>query len=433
MIERYNVKEISDLFTLENRYKTYLEIELANVEALAYLGIVPNEDYLKIKEKAKVDVNRINELELLTKHDVIAFTRSIDENLGEEKRWFHYGLTSTDVVDSAMSLIYRKSVDILLKEINNLLETYKGKALQYKDLPCIARTHGMHAEISSFGLKFARFYDELVRNKDRLVLASEELCLIKLEGAVGNFAFANIDVENFVAMKFNLNTPNIATQVIARDNHTNFLNSLALIATHIENVSTEFRNLSRNEINEACEYFSKNQKGSSAMPHKHNPISFENMTGLARLIRGYAFSSYDNISLYHERDISHSSNERIIFPDSLILTTYIIKRMNQTIKNLVVNKENIHKNIYLTKGLVFSERILTFLVEKGLPREVSYDNVQRIANQVYDNEKLNFKDALNNDNFINKYINKQVLDKLFDESYFLRNVDYIYKRVGLID
>ncbi|HAS56287.1 MAG TPA: adenylosuccinate lyase, partial [Firmicutes bacterium] len=338
MIERYNVKEISDLFTLENRYKTYLEIELANVEALAYLGIVPNEDYLKIKEKAKVDVNRINELELLTKHDVIAFTRSIDENLGEEKRWFHYGLTSTDVVDSAMSLIYRKSVDILLKEINNLLETYKEKALQYKDLPCIARTHGMHAEISSFGLKFARFYDELVRNKDRLVLASEELCLIKLEGAVGNFAFANIDVENFVAKKFNLNTPNIATQVIARDNHTNFLNSLALIATHIENVSTEFRNLSRNEINEACEYFSKNQKGSSAMPHKHNPISFENMTGLARLIRGYAFSSYDNISLYHERDISHSSNERIIFPDSLILTTYIIKRMNQTIKNLVVNK-----------------------------------------------------------------------------------------------
>lgn len=432
MIDRYDIKEISELFSLENRYKTFLDIELANLEALVNLNIVPKDDFDKISKKAKVDVNRINELELSTKHDVIAFTRSIDENLGEEKRWFHYGLTSTDVVDSAMSIIYKKATDILIKEIDDLLEVYKVKALEYKDLACIARTHGMHAEITSFGLRFARFFDELNRDKERLISATNELCLIKLEGAVGNFAFANTEVEKFVANKFNLNNPKIATQVIARDNHTNYLNALAFIATHIENVSIEFRNLSRNEINEACEYFSKNQKGSSAMPHKHNPISFENMCGLARLIRGYAFSSYDNIALYHERDISHSSNERIIFPDALTLTTYIIRRMNKTISNLIVNKEKIHENIYLTKGVVFSERVLTYLVSIGVSREEAYDNIQKIANEVFEKPDNNFKKCLKSNYFIRKYISEEDIDKLFDEQYFLRNVDYIYKRVGLI-
>ena len=430
MIERYNIKELEDIFSLENRYKTFLEIELVNLEALVNLNIVPKEDYFKIKNKAKVDVNRINELEQLTKHDVIAFTRSIDENLGEEKRWFHYGLTSTDVVDSAMSILYSEATDIILKDIDNLLNAYKEKAIKYKYLPSIARTHGMHAEISSFGLRFARFFDELNRNKERLIKAKDELCLIKLEGAVGNFAFINKEVEKFVANKFNLKYPNIATQVIMRDNHTNYLNVLALISSHIENVSIEFRNLSRNEINEVSEEFSKTQKGSSAMPHKHNPISFENMCGLSRVIRGYAFSSYDNIPLYHERDISHSSSERIIFPDALILTSYILRRMTKTINNLVIHEDNIKKNIYLTHGIVFSQKVLTRLIEIGLNREIAYDNVQRISNLCFE-LNIDFKELLISDQFISKYLNKEEIERIFDESFYLRNVDYIYKRCGL--
>ncbi|MBO8426995.1 MAG: adenylosuccinate lyase, partial [Firmicutes bacterium] len=431
MIDRYDIKEISDLFSLENRYKTFLEIELANLEALVSLNIVPEKDYLKIKAKAQVDVNRINELEKLTKHDVIAFTRSIDENLGDEKRWFHYGLTSTDVVDSALSILYKKASLIILKDIDNLLEAYKEKALTYKDLPAIARTHGMHAEITSFGLRFARFFDELNRNKNRFIEAINELCLIKLEGAVGNFAFINKDVENFVAKKFNLNTPKIATQVIARDNHTNFLNALALIATHIENVSIEFRNLSRNEINEVNEYFSKDQKGSSAMPHKHNPISFENMCGLARVIRGYAFSSYDNIPLYHERDISHSSSERIIFPDALVLTSYILRRMTSTIKKLVINEVSIRNNINLTNRIIFSERVLTYLIDKGISREEAYDKVQALVNDSYINN-VDFRENLAKSQYFSKILTNKDLDIIFDESFFLKNTDYIYKRVGLI-
>mgnify|MGYP004443770567 FL=1 len=305
MIARYNVKKISDLFTLENRYKTFLQVELDNIKALVLLKIIPNSDYLRIKKLAKINLPRINELEKVTKHDVIAFTRSITEKLGKEKSWFHYGLTSTDVVDTTMSILYAKATDLLIEDIDKLLEAYKTKAHQYKNTPCIARTHGMHAEITSFGLKFVRFYDELNRDKERLLRAKEELCLVKVSGAVGNFAVTNPRVQNYVAKILNLKFPKISTQVINRDNHTNYLNALALIAAHLENVAVEFRNLSRNEIAEVAEFFTEGQKGSSAMPHKHNPISFENICGLARLIRGYAMSSYDNIPLYHERDISH--------------------------------------------------------------------------------------------------------------------------------
>lgn len=427
MISRYNVKEIEDIFSLENRYKTFLEIELASLEAHVQLGIVPKEDYLKIKERAHIDLDRINELEAIHKHDVIAFTRSIDEQLGEEKRWFHYGLTSTDVVDSALSINYAKAYQIIDKDIDALLETYREKAIEYKNLPCIARTHGMHAEITSFGLKFVRFYDELRRNKERLKKAKEELCLIKLEGSIGTFSFLDPRVETFVASKFNLNYPSFATQVIARDNHTNFLSALALIAEEINNVAMELRNLARNEINEVNEYFSSNQKGSSAMPHKHNPISLENICGLSRLEKGYALSSYENIPLFHERDISHSSNERIIFPEAFITLSYILRRMNRTVSKLIVNKENIQKNIDLTYGIIYSQRVLTALVEKGLSREKSYDLVQSLALKSYNN-KTEFKEILKNNKEITDIFSLEEIDELFDPRFYFRNIDYIYSR-----
>lgn len=427
MISRYNVKEIEDIFSLENRYKTFLEIELASLEAHVQLGIVPKEDYLKIKEKAHIDLDRINELEAIHKHDVIAFTRSIDEQLDEEKRWFHYGLTSTDVVDSALSINYAKAYQIIDKDINALLETYREKAIEYKNLPCIARTHGMHAEITSFGLKFVRFYDELRRNKERLKKAKEELCLIKLEGSIGTFSFLDPRVETFVASKFNLNYPSFATQVIARDNHTNFLSALALIAEEINNAAMELRNLARNEINEVNEYFSSAQKGSSAMPHKHNPISLENICGLSRLEKGYALSSYENIPLFHERDISHSSNERIIFPEAFITLSYILRRMNRTVSKLIVNKENIQKNIDLTYGIIYSQRVLTALVEKGLSREKSYDLVQSLALKSYNN-KTEFKEILKNNKEITDIFSLEEIDELFDPRFYFRNIDYIYSR-----
>lgn len=427
MISRYNVKEIEDIFSLENRYKTFLEIELASLEAHVQLGIVPKEDYLKIKEKAHIDLDRINELEAIHKHDVIAFTRSIDEQLGEEKRWFHYGLTSTDVVDSALSINYAKAYQIIDKDIDSLLETYREKAIEYKNLPCIARTHGMHAEITSFGLKFVRFYDELRRNKERLKKAKEELCLIKLEGSIGTFSFLDPRVETFVASKFNLNYPSFATQVIARDNHTNFLSVLALIAEEINNAAMELRNLARNEISEVNEYFSSKQKGSSAMPHKHNPISLENICGLSRLEKGYALSSYENIPLFHERDISHSSNERIIFPEAFITLSYILRRMNRTVSKLIVNKENIQKNIDLTYGIIYSQRVLTALVEKGLSREKSYDLVQSLALSSYNN-KTEFKEILKNNKEIMDIFSQEEIDELFDPKFYFRNIDYIYSR-----
>lgn len=432
MIDRYEVKEISALFSLKKRYETFLKVELANAQALSALGLVPEGDYKKIKAKAVVDVDRINELEGIYHHDVIAFCRSIDEKLGEEKRWFHYGLTSTDVVDTALSILFKEATDVLEKDILSLLDSYRKKALDYKALPSIARTHGMHAEITSFGLRFARFYDELNRDLFRLKEASEELCLVKLEGAVGNYAFASIEAEKLVARELGLKIPKIATQVLPRDNHAFYLNVLALIASHIENVSVEFRNLARPEINEAHEFFSQGQKGSSAMPHKHNPIGFENMCGLARLVRGYAVESYGNIPLYHERDISHSSYERIAFPDALGLTDYLLRRMKNTIDKLVVNEKKINENIFLSKGVVFSQRVLSEAIRKGLSREDAYDEIQRIAFEVMkQGSKEDFKRGIEKSKILRKVFTAEDIQALFDESYYLRNTDYLYKRVGI--
>lgn len=430
MIERYDIPAISACFSLQARYEAFLKVELAATKAFSDHGVVPLSDYEAIQAKAKVNVDRINELETLTKHDVIAFTRSIDENLGPEKRWFHYGLTSTDVVDTAESLIYRKATDILLQDIDGLLAVLKAKALAYKDLPCIGRTHGMHADITSFGLKFLRFYVEIQRAKERVVRTANALCVCKIEGAVGNFAFVPPYVETAMAKTLGLPTPLIATQVLPRDLHSDYLNALALLASGVENTALEFRNLQRSEIGETSEYFTPGQKGSSAMPHKHNPISFENVSGLARLIRSYAIGAYDNIFLYHERDISHSSYERIAFPDAIGLSDYIVRRLAKTIDKLMVDKAKIHDDIWLTKGVVFSQRVLTELVEAGVSREEAYDRVQKLAFDVYEGRfKGNFIEAVKADSFIASKLSKDRLDGLDDPSFYLRNVDYIYHRV----
>lgn len=430
MIDRYDIKEISSIFSIESRYNYFLKIELAVLEAYVKLNIIPEEDYLNIVNKAKVNVDQINEFEKIYKHDVIAFTRSIDTLLGDEKRWFHYGLTSTDVVDSASSLMYNDAINIVIKDIETLLNTYKELAIKYKNIPCIGRTHGVHAEITSFGLKFVRFYDELNRNLSRLKLAKDELCLIKLQGSIGTFAFIDPQIEVLVANKFNLKNPKVATQVIARDNHSFFLSILSLIGEHLNNVALEFRNLSRNEINEVNEYFSINQKGSSAMPHKHNPISFENISGLSRLLKGYYLSSLENIPLFHERDISHSSNERIMFPDALITTSYILRRMNNTLSKMVINLDDINKNISLTHNVIYSQRILQELINKGNNREDSYDLIQSLIKYTLAND-LDFKDVILNNEIINKYFLKEEIVSLFDYRYYLKNIDYIYKRVGI--
>ena len=432
MIDRYDIKEISSIFTLDNRYKYFLKIELAALEAGVKLNIIPKEDYLKIKRKAKIDVNQINEFEKIYKHDVIAFTRSVDTFLGEEKRWFHYGLTSTDVVDSASSLMYKDASDIVINDIISLLNTYKKLAIEYKDVPCIGRTHGVHAEITSFGLKFVRFYDELNRDLKRLIEARNDLCVIKLEGSIGTFAFIDPQIEKLVAKKFKLNNPRVATQVISRDNHSFFLGILSLIGEHLNNVALEFRNLSRNEINEVNEYFSINQKGSSAMPHKHNPISFENISGLSRLLKGYYLTSLENIPLFHERDISHSSNERIMIPDALITTSYILRRMNNTISKMIINIDDINKNISLTHNVIFSQRVLQELINKGNNREDSYDLIQSLIKYTLNNN-LDFYDVINENEIINKYFNKEEIKSLFDYKFYLKNIDYIYKRVGIIN
>lgn len=433
MIERYDVEDISSLFTTKRRYETFLQVELANCRALCKLGVIPSGDLAKIERKAKVDLARIEELEKAYRHDVIAFDRSVDEKLGEEKRWFHFGLTSSDVVDTAMSLLYRKATDVLLLDGEKLLDVYRRKALKYRDLPSIGRTHGMHAEITSFGLRFARFYAELKRDLRRLGEAAEDLCRVKMSGAVGNYALASYEAEKLVSEELGLPACDISTQVIPRDNHAFYFNALALIASHVENASVEFRNLSRPEIQEVAERFEKRQKGSSAMPHKHNPIGLENMCGIARLVRGYSVESYENIPLYHERDISHSSYERIAFPDAIGLTDYLLRRMASTVESLVVFEANVVENIGLSKGVVFSERVLSEAVKKGLSREEAYDEIQRLAFEVMEpTSSQDFKQAISRSPLLSPLFTFAELDDLFEAKFFLRRVKDIYRKVGIL-
>jgi adenylosuccinate lyase len=412
----------------KTKFDAFMKIEILNVEALNHLGIVKDEELFLIKTNANYTLSRIKELENETKHDVIAFTRAVSESLGNEKRFIHYGLTSTDVVDTAYGVLLKKANEIIKKDVLSFLKVLEKQAYNYKDTYCVGRTHGIHADITVFGLKFALWYDELSRNYNRFLRASEEIEVGKISGAVGNYAFIDTEVERYICRNLGLKTVNISTQTLQRDRHANYISTLVLMASTLEKIATEVRHLQRTEVNEVREPFSSNQKGSSAMPHKKNPIVSENITGITRVLRGYMLSAFENITLWHERDISHSSVERIILADATTLVDYMFNRYIDVIENLVVYPENMLKNIYLTNGIIFSQRVLTKLVDKGISREMAYDEVQKLANEAYENQK-NFVDLIKNNAFIKSNLSKNEINELFELDFYKKKVDYIYNKV----
>ena len=431
MIDRYAIKEIEDIFSLKNRYETFLKVELSVLKAYVELGIVPENDYLKIKDKAKVDVDKINELEKETKHDVIAFTRSLSLELGEEKKWIHYNLTSTDVVDTSLSYNIKEANEIIIKALKELEETLNNLAKKYEYTPIIGRTHGIHGEVTSFGLKWALFLDELKRDITRLNFERENVEVVKISGTVGNFANLPYELEELVAKELKLNRPAISTQVLSRDRLAGYVNVLALIASLFEKIATEIRHLSRTEVNEVNEYFSKNQKGSSTMPHKRNPVGSENICGLSRIIKSSQMIALENNILWHERDISHSSNERIYLPDDISLIIYLSRRLNNILKNIVVHEDKMKEDIFSTYGVIFSGRVLNYIIEKNeVSREEIYDYIQALAFKAMEN-KTQLKDLILNDSYLMKFLTEEEVNELFSYEYVFKNVDKIYKKVGV--
>lgn len=431
MIERYSRNEMSYIWSDENKYKAWLEVEILADEAWAQLGEIPKEDVEKLRQNATFDVNRILEIEKQTHHDVVAFTRAVSESLGDESKWIHYGLTSTDVVDTAYGYLYKQANDIIRKDLQNFLDILKNKALKYKNTVCMGRTHGVHAEPTTFGLKIATWYSEMKRNIERFEHAAKGVEAGKISGAVGTFANIPPQIEEYVCKKLNINPQEISTQVLPRDLHAEYLSALALIATSIERFATEIRGLQKSETHEVEEYFAKNQKGSSAMPHKRNPIGSENVTGLARVIRGHMVTAYENVALWHERDISHSSAERIIIPDTTILIDYMLNRFGKIVDNLVVFEDKMKENMDATYGLIYSQRVMLKLIDKGLTREQAYDLVQPQTAVSWD-QKVSFRQLIESNQEIMKYLSKEDIDDAFDWHYHIRKIDDIYKRLGLL-
>ncbi len=430
MIERYSRPKMRKIWTDENKFNAYLKVEIEACKAWSALGYIPEEDVLKIEKNASFDINRIFEIETQTKHDVVAFTRAVSETLGEERKWVHYGLTSTDVVDTANGYLLKQANDIINEDINSFMEVLKKQALRFKDVPCIGRTHGIHADITSFGLKFALWYEEMKRNLRRFSEARRDVEAGKMSGAVGNFANIPPFIQDFVCKNLGIESANISTQVLQRDRHAYYMATLAVIASSLEQMAFEIRNLQRTEVHEAEEAFSKGQKGSSAMPHKRNPISSENICGCARVMRGYMATAYENVALWHERDISHSSTERIILPDATMLLDYMLNRFKGILENLVVYPENMLKNIYMTNKVIFAQRVMNALINKGLVREAAYDLVQPIAMKAY-NEGKDYEELLGNNEEVMKHLSKEELDSCFTIDYYFKNIQYIYDRVGI--
>lgn len=386
MIERYSRPEMAAIWTDENRFQAWLEVEILACEAWAELGVIPKEDVKVLREKASFDINRIFEIEQDTRHDVVAFTRAVSETLGEEKKWVHYGLTSTDVVDTALSYLLKQANDILLKDIERFVDILKEKAKEHKYTVMMGRTHGVHAEPTTFGLKLALWYEEMKRNLERFKQAKEGIEVGKISGAVGTYANIDPFVEQYVCDKLGLKPAPISTQTLQRDRHADYMAALALVATSIEKFAVEIRGLQKSETREVEEFFAKGQKGSSAMPHKRNPIGSENMTGMARVIRGYMLTAYENVPLWHERDISHSSAERIILPDATIALNYMLNRFGNIVKNLTVFPENMKRNMDRTLGLIYSQRVLLALIDTGMAREEAYDTVQPKAMEAWEKQ-----------------------------------------------
>ncbi|MDF7626897.1 adenylosuccinate lyase [Leuconostocaceae bacterium ESL0723] len=430
MLERYSRPEMRAIWSLKNQYQSWLDVEIAVVAGWVDQGHIPAEDLEKIRKNAKFDVDRIAEIERSTRHDVVAFTRNVSESLGEERKWVHYGLTSTDVVDTAQALRLRQANDIIKEDLKQWREAIKGLALKYKDTVMMGRTHGVHAEPTTFGLKMARFYASASRAIERFDRVAEEMLTGKLSGAVGTFANVPPEVEKVAMKELGLRAQPIGSQVLPRDLHADYMQTIALIGTQIEELATEIRSLQRSEIHEVEEGFGKGQKGSSAMPHKRNPIGDENLTGLARVLRGYSVTALENVTLWHERDISHSSAERIILPDGTATLDYMLHRQTGILNNLGVFPETMRKNMDRTYGLIYSQRLLLSLVDAGLSREAAYDTVQPLTARSWD-EQRDFRTLVEADPTIQKYLSPAQIDDAFDYHYHLRHVDEIFDRVGL--
>ncbi len=428
MIERYTRPEMGLIWTLENRYRKWLDVEIAVCEVLAERGIIPSQDLTEIKSRANFNVERITEIEQVTHHDVIAFLTNVGEYVGPAARHIHQGMTSSDMLDTAMALLLAQASDILLEDIEKLLQVLRRRAYEFKDTVMIGRSHGIHAEPITFGLKFANWHAEMRRNLERLRHAKESVRVGKISGAVGTYANIDPTIEEQVCEKLALKPAPISNQIIQRDRYAEFFNTIALIGCTIEKIAIEIRHLQRTEVREAEEYFAAGQKGSSAMPHKRNPIASENLSGLARVLRGNALAAMENVALWHERDISHSSVERIIGPDSTILLDYMLTRLIRVLDKLTVYPENMHRNLELTGGLFFSQQVMLTLTRKGISREEAYRLVQRNAMGVWQ-EGGRLQDRLKQDEEVTQYLSAAEIEAIFDLNYHLKHVDSIFKRV----
>lgn len=430
MIERYCRDVMRQVWTEENKFRAYLKVELLAAEAWMELGVVPPQDIEKLKANAKFDIDRIKEIELQTRHDIVAFTRTVSESLGEERKWVHYGLTSTDVVDTANGYLFKQADEIIRKDLEEFIDMLAKQAKRFKNTPCIGRTHGIHADITSFGLKWVLWLAEMKRNLKRFDEAAKGVEVGKISGAVGNFANIPPFVQDFVCEKLEISGADISTQVIQRDRHAYYMATLAIIGASLEQMALEIRNLQRTEVHEVEESFGKGQKGSSAMPHKRNPVSSENICGCARVLRGYMVTAYENVALWHERDISHSATERIIVPDATILLDYMLNRMKGILENLVVFEDQMLANIYKTNGVIFAQRVMNALIDKGFVREKAYDTVQPIAMAAMSQGKP-YQELLKQDKTITDNLTPEELDACFTLDYYFKNIDYIYKRNNL--
>jgi len=431
LIARYTLPRMGRIWTLENKYRKWLEVELAVCEVQAERGVIPRDAWIEIRERARFDVKRIDEIESEVKHDVIAFLTNVAENVGPASRYIHAGMTSSDVLDTATSIQIKEAGEVLIEDLIKLREVLKKRALEFKDTVCIGRSHGIHAEPITFGLKMALWFDEAGRNLKRLRDGIENVAVGKISGAVGTFAHLDPEIEERVCSKLGLKYAPVSTQVVQRDRHAHFMMVLAVIGASLEKISVELRHLQRTEVLEAEEFFSKGQKGSSAMPHKRNPITCERISGLARVLRANAIAALENVALWHERDISHSSVERIILPDSTILLDYMLNKSSELIENLIVYPEKMKQNMDITKGLIFSQPLLLKLIMKGITREKAYEMVQNVAMRCW-KSKMYFLAAVSEDENIRKILTDEEIKECFNLKNQLRNMDYIFKRCGIL-
>ena len=429
MIPRYSLNQVTSIWTDKNRYEIWLQIEILICEKLCIDKKISKKDFLQIKKKAKIDVEDIQKLDKKTHHEIIAFLNSISKKIGKSSRYIHQGITSSDIIDTAFSIQLKQSTEILITDIKKLLKVLKTKAYKYKKTICLGRTHGIHAEPTTFGLKIAGFYAEMERNLERLKKTKDDISICAISGAVGTYATIDPSVENFVAKKMVLKPETVSTQIIPRDRHANLFSIFGIIASSIERIATEIRHLQRTEVREVEEFFSKNQKGSSAMPHKRNPILSENLTGLSRFIRSAVAPMMENIVLWHERDISHSSVERILAPDVTISLNFALNRLTNLISNLKIYPENMKKNLDLLKGLIFSQALLLVMIDKkGMERQKAYNIVQKNAMNVWKSKK-SFLETIKEDKDIRGILSDSELSKLFNVNNYLKKIDYIFSKI----